>query len=147
MPLLDEPYITVRMSRGTLTSIFESDADGVIDSNAVAEIANDAELEVLSWLRTLYPTITFPLTTADHQVLRGVAFEFFYVYARDRKPEYWSEKQDGDRAKRLEAAVDRIKRFAEGSQRLVEVDSTVEPALDPGGPYAVSERRRGFGRL
>lgn len=148
--LLDEDYLEARMSPSTLTSIFDDANDGTRNTDAIDVCIEDAEAEVYSWVSRNYPNLTIPVAAADPPpTLRLAAFGFFYVFARDRKPEYWSKAQETERKDRLKAAYELVERYAKAEQILYDTDGAPpanvggvvsQAAVDPNDPC----RRRFF---
>ena len=134
MALLDVTYIKQKMSTATFLSIFDDAnlGDGTFDTAAVTANIADAEAEVYSWVKRNYPDLEIPVTADPPPVtLRLAAFGFFYVFARDRKPEYWTKAQESERQLRLKAATELCERYAKAEQILY--DSGGSPPANVGG--------------
>jgi hypothetical protein len=134
LALLDVDYIKRKMSTSTFLSIFDdaNAADGSFDEDAVDDNIADAEAAVYSWVARNYPNLTIPVTAdPPPTTLRLAAFGFFYVFARDRKPEYWSKSQENERKDRLKAAYDLVENYAKATQILF--DTGGAPPANVGG--------------
>lgn len=133
MALLDVDYIKQKMSTSTFLSIFDDKnlGDGSFDEDAVNVNIADAEAEVYSWVKRNYPSLPVPVTASPPPVtLRLAAFGFFYVFARDRKSEYWGKAQETERMDRLKAAYALVERYAKSEQILY--DTNADPSNDGG---------------
>ena len=127
MALLDVEYIKAKMSTSTFLSIFDDAnvGDGSYDELGVEVNIADAEAEVYSWVKRNYPSLPLPVSADPPPVtLRLAAFGFFYVFARDRKPEYWGKTQETERMDRLKAAYALVERYAKNEQVLYDTGQT-----------------------
>ncbi len=151
MALLDVDYVKRKMSTSTFVSIYDdaNAADGTYDEDAVTANIEDAEAEIYSWVKRNYPDLTIPVTADPPPVtLRLAAYNFFYVFSRDRKPEYWSKAQENERESRLKAAIALAERYAKAQQILFDTGaappSNVGGTVRSGDPLDIDPRPKVF---
>lgn len=126
----DQTDLENAMSPATVMAIFDDAADGVVNAVALEAVLTRADAQINSFIARNYPDLTLPLTSPP-ETLKSAALEFAIVYARDRKPEYWSKSQEGERQARIKGAFEMAERYAKAEQKLF--DSTEPKPANVGG--------------
>jgi hypothetical protein len=112
------------MSASTVLSIFEDGANGTINTASVAHVIKRAETEVYSFIKRNYPDVTVPVTADPPPAgIYNAVLEFAIVFSRDRKPEYWTSAQRGERNDRIKAAYEMAERYAKAEQIIYDAGS------------------------
>jgi hypothetical protein len=149
LAVINQADLENAMSTATVETIFEDSANGIVNTAALAAVIQRAESTFYSYIARNYPDLTMPVSGTPPESLKWSVLEFAIVFARDRKPEYWSESQGRERHDRIKAAHEMADRFAKAEQMLY--DSAAAPPANVGGsvrsgdPLDIEPRPKFFG--
>jgi Protein of unknown function (DUF1320) len=120
----DQTDLENALSPATVIAIFDDTDTGVVNEVALAAIVARSDTEVNTYIATNYPDLVLPLAASPTpNSLKFCSLEFGIVFARDRKPEYWSKAQEGERDKRLASVRAKMVRILEAEQQLYDTAS------------------------
>lgn len=87
----------------TVMAIFDDENDGTVNDGALVAVQVRSDSIVNSYIATVYPKLTLPLTSVPDTV-KFASLEYGLIFARDRAVEYWSKQGEGEREFRLKEA-------------------------------------------
>jgi hypothetical protein len=108
----------------TVLAIYDDTDTGVVNEVALAGVIARSDTEVDTYIAKTYPTLTLPLTAdPTPNSFKFCSLEFGIIFSRDRKPEYWSKAQAGERDKRLTDIRAKMLRILQADQQLYDASS------------------------
>lgn len=128
---IDQAALELRLTPRTLAALFDDTGDGVVNTDAVAAIIEDAEAEVDGLLGGQY---AMPLTEPNDRLLRKSCLDFAVSFSFDRAPEYVRTFSEQARDTGLyKRAVERVMRIKAALAVLPDQPAGPAAALNNGG--------------
>jgi hypothetical protein len=115
-------------------ALFDDQSTGTPDPVAMAEVLDQAEAEVLSYLVGHYPTNPLPPSLINDPLLKRSALDFAIVFAYERHPEYTRTVGESSRVEtRFQRATARMQRIQSAMQQPAQTNSPVQVRNPTGG--------------
>jgi phage gp36-like protein len=124
--LFTQAELEGRLSASTVRRIFDDANIGTADTNAIAQLIQDASSKVLSWLGPIYDSTTINGSTQAE--VQRLALDVAQAMAAQRHPEYVR----GDGFKLMEQAERELTNLRKGLTNLG-IETPPEPAANQGG--------------
>lgn len=136
---IQQSHLEGALSVATVIAACDDDRDGAADASVIAQIIENAEAEVDSFLFGYY---TVPLPAPIDRIVKLAALDFAISFLFRRHPEYVRTFGNEPRSMRLyENAVARMKSIQAGAQALPDTSATVGRAKNIAKPMVNTEPR------